>query len=166
MSTNFQNQDSPFSASGRFGRLSFLAWNFLLIIFTLGANLVSYKFLIRNFSLNLLITYNVIILLVVLIIYFIFSIKRLHDRNQTGWLSLLNIIPIISTFFYVYLIVSPGTGGQNNFGFPRKTHSLEKILAWIFIPLLCIATILSILALPQIIKNFTMYYQLFDQIKN
>lgn len=28
--SNFQNNDSPFSAKGRFGRLSYLGWNMLL----------------------------------------------------------------------------------------------------------------------------------------
>ena len=39
------------------------------------------------------------ILYIVLIYFsFIFTIRRLHDRNHTGWLSLLMLVPLVNLF--------------------------------------------------------------------
>ena len=47
-----------------------------------------------------------IILYIAVIYYsFIFSIRRLHDRNQTGWLSLLMLIPLFNLFFFIYFFI-------------------------------------------------------------
>lgn len=43
---------------------------------------------------------------------FRFRIRRLHDLNMSGWLSLLCIIPGVD----LVLIVLPGTLGNNRFG--------------------------------------------------
>lgn len=74
---------------------------------------------------------------------FIFSIRRLHDRNQTGWLSLVMIIPFINFLFFIYLSCAKGDENTNNYGSPRITQGWEKVLAWIYIIILplCILAI-------------------------
>ena len=45
------------------------------------------------------------------------SVKRLHDRNHSGWLMLIALIPVIGA---IWLLVSlgfmKGTVGRNKFG--------------------------------------------------
>ena len=43
--------------------------------------------------------------------------KRLHDRNKSGWLQLLYLIPIIGAIWaFIYLGFLKGTAGPNRFG--------------------------------------------------
>lgn len=48
---------------------------------------------------------------------FAVSIKRLHDRNQSGWFLLLWLIPIIG-WLYLFVVIGflRGTVGDNRFG--------------------------------------------------
>lgn len=135
-----QNQDSPLSANGRFGRLSYLGWNMLLglitvLIVTIIA-LIAPSILPTNPSEKLsiaTIVFFVIIYAFMIYFSFIFTIRRLHDRDHSGWLSLVIFIPIINFFFILYLIFAPGTQGSNNFGAPRITKTWEKFLGWMYV---------------------------------
>ena len=127
MSTNFQNQDSPFSANGRFGRLSYLGWNMLLglvlVLIVTSVILVEPNLIIyMKDSMTSMIFFGILYLIV---IYFslIFTIRRLHDLDQSGWLSLVTLIPVINLFFFLYLIFAPGTQGSNKYGAPRMTKT-------------------------------------------
>jgi uncharacterized membrane protein YhaH (DUF805 family) len=42
--------------------------------------------------------------------------KRFHDRNRTGWLLLLFVIPILGIFVVIELGFLRGTRGPNRFG--------------------------------------------------
>lgn len=57
-------------------------------------------------------------------------IRRLHDLNMTGWLSLLILIPFLGLLFALYLLFAPGTAGANNYGEPVTTHSLGVTLGF------------------------------------
>jgi uncharacterized membrane protein YhaH (DUF805 family) len=50
-------------------------------------------------------------------VFFGFSIavRRLHDINQSGWWSLVALIPVVNFFFVLYLLFVEGTG-KNKFG--------------------------------------------------
>ena len=44
-------------------------------------------------------------------------IKRLHDRNQTGWLVLIMLIPLVNILFWlINLGILDGTPGPNKYG--------------------------------------------------
>lgn len=45
------------------------------------------------------------------------SVKRLHDRDQSGWWILIGLIPIIGSI-YLFIVVGclRGTVGENRFG--------------------------------------------------
>lgn len=45
------------------------------------------------------------------------SVKRLHDRDQSGWWILIGLIPIIGSI-YLFVVVGclRGTVGENRFG--------------------------------------------------
>lgn len=151
--SNFHNNDSPFSANGRFGRLSYLGWNMLLGLSVLPIAIIA-AFLTPMLTDN---TSNIMLYIVAVIglffyiglIYltFIFTIRRLHDKNQSGWLSLIALVPLINIFFMLYLIFAPGTQGANNYGQPRDTKTWEKVLAWMYILIFPLG-ILAAIAIP------------------
>ncbi len=47
--------------------------------------------------------------------HFIFMIRRLHDCNQSGWLSLLYMVPLINIVFMTYLLCAKGNTRLNDF---------------------------------------------------
>ncbi len=133
---------SPFSASGRFGRYSFLAWNFVLNFVVM---IIAFAVLAAMGAASNLMTMNdpnqmmafyasgsglvvLAIMLVSFIISMIFFIRRLHDINMSGWFSLLIIIPLVNIVFGIFVLVKKGTEGANRFGPERITAGWEKIL--------------------------------------
>ena len=44
------------------------------------------------------------------------SVRRLHDTDRSGWLLLINIIPLIGTLLLVIWACEAGTAGTNRFG--------------------------------------------------
>ena len=44
------------------------------------------------------------------------AIRRLHDRDMSGWWFLLNFVPLIGTLILLVIYALPGTGGPNRFG--------------------------------------------------
>ena len=140
-------EDSALSAAGRFGRLSFLAWNCLLslglavliaIIAVVAPNLLLE---LGSGSMGIGMILLVIIYIVAFYFSFIFTIRRLHDRNHTGWLSLLSLVPLVNIIMGLYLVFAPGDDRQNSYGAVRETASWEKVLAWIFIVLMILGII-------------------------
>ncbi|WP_043972429.1 MULTISPECIES: DUF805 domain-containing protein [Acinetobacter] len=155
MTANFQANDSGFSANGRFGRLSYLGWNMLLGLSMLVLGIIAAFFMpaFSNSSTGILVYLlgGVFIIIYIAVLYysFIFSIRRLHDRNQTGWLSLLMLIPLVNFLFFIYLSCAKGDENTNNYGAPRITQGWEKVLAWIYIILIPISMlILAATAIP------------------
>jgi len=55
-------------------------------------------------------------------------IKRLHDRNHTGWWSLIFIIPIVNLLLFLYISLFRGNKHSNRFGAQRPTKGWEKVL--------------------------------------
>lgn len=43
-------------------------------------------------------------------------VRRLHDIGQSGWLTLLTFVPIVSLGLYLYLLFAPGNDGVNQYG--------------------------------------------------
>jgi hypothetical protein len=87
--------------------------------------------------------------LYIVLIYFsfIFTIRRLHDRNHTGWLSLLMLVPLVNLFLILYLFFARGDEGINNYGLPRATATWEKVLGWLYILIVPLG-ILTAIAVP------------------
>ena len=77
---------------------------------------------------------------------FIFTIRRLHDRNHSGWLSLLLLVPLANIGIALYLLFAPGDAQSNAYGAPRATAGWESVLAWIYIALMALTLIGGIAA--------------------
>src|SRR5690554_6609191 len=106
-------EDSALSATGRFGRMSFLAWNcllsFALTLLILVIAIIAPNLLVdlSSGSMGIGMILLVIIYIVAFYYSFIFTIRRLHDRNHTGWLSLLILVPVVNIILGLYLIFAP-----------------------------------------------------------
>lgn len=44
------------------------------------------------------------------------SVRRLHDTSHSGWWYWITLVPCIGVFWYLFLVVSPSTEGQNQYG--------------------------------------------------
>ena len=145
-------QESALNAAGRFGRFSYLAWNCLLAI--VASIILGIFFAIFPNTFVNLETGNFgggmifIILIYVALMYFtfVFTIRRLHDRNHTGWLSLLMLVPLANVILMLYLIFAPGDDRSNSYGSPRPTSGWEAVLALIYIVIFVLAIIGGIAA--------------------
>ncbi|OTG69419.1 DUF805 domain-containing protein [Acinetobacter sp. ANC 4470] len=142
MNTRFNpTTDSALKAGGRFSRLSYLGWNMLM-----SFSVLSIIGLIAAFSPDLFTDSSTltgssmvaaaligIAYLALLYFSFVFTIRRLHDRNHTGWLSLLILVPAVNIIFMLYLIFAKGDDRTNQYGAPRTTQTWEKVLGWIYV---------------------------------
>lgn len=53
------------------------------------------------------------------------SVRRLHDHDKSGWFYLLAMIPLIGWIFFLIMMLTPGTPGDNNYGpDPREGERL------------------------------------------
>ena len=155
MNQKYQTSESALSPSGRFGRLSYLGWNMLMsfsiliiigIIAAFSPGLLADPTTMTGSS--MLATVLIGIAYIVLLYFsFVFTIRRLHDRNHIGWLSLLILVPGINLLFMLYLIFAKGDDRSNQYGPRRNTKGWEKVLAWIYILIFPLA-FLAAIALP------------------
>jgi len=164
-----------YEGEGRFGRASYIAWNFIIFIISMicfAALIGAYwADIYKIFSLSSYDNYETIVMIqeviapinafvslinfVYLYFMFVFSIKRLHDLNRSGWMSLLNIIPLVNLFFAVWLSAAVGSKSQNNFGSPRQTKPWEYYLAWFSIFFMILFGIGFIVLILQLISRFS-----------
>jgi uncharacterized membrane protein YhaH (DUF805 family) len=161
LSDGQNDTSSPFSAKGRFGRLSYLAWYLLITIVTLiiagvvmaltGATTsvltASDPDAVLSFYTSGAGIAVLAIMLVSLVVHLIFFIRRLHDINMSGWFSLLFLIPLVNLIFGIYALVKKGTEGVNRFGSARATPKWEKIVGIIALVLIVLYLVVIIAAI-------------------
>ena len=65
--------------------------------------------------------FQIILLFVVLIPAFSSGVRRLHDRDKSGWWILINFIPFVGWIILLIMLAEKGTEGPNRFGpYPLK----------------------------------------------
>ena len=100
------------TTNGRFSRVQF--WKFLGTLFFYCAILGFIGNRFESETVQLIIG---LLIMPMLIISLIVQIKRWHDLNQTGWLVLINIIPLIGGLIsLIFLGFIKGTSGENKYG--------------------------------------------------
>lgn len=145
------------SFSGRIGRLRYLAYtiaNTLLIYLAFGVLTVigvATTGTAQNSGGISVIGGIFMVLLVVgaFVISINYSRRRLHDLDQSGWLSLLMFIPLVNFFFGLYLVFGSGTSGSNRYGQMPCKNSTWVIVGASLLPLFFVIGILAAIALPQ-----------------
>lgn len=136
-----------FSLTGRIGRLRMLAFGVVLGAAFMAAALVV-AVLTAALGPFAMILFGVLYL-PVLVFSLGFSVRRLHDLNQSGWWVLLTFIPLLNLGIGLYLIFAPGTEGGNNFGpAPSPNPTWVKVCSF-GIPVLMMGIgILAAIAIP------------------
>jgi len=151
-------QTSIWNAKGRLGVLSHLAqlfaWSLLLLVLAAvvigvasllagGMGALTTAFESGNFgspAVLLPLLVFVPLFFISLYVYVCLLIKRLHDRNHSGWWSLplilISLIPILGMLVYLYVLLWPGNKHANRFGGQRITKGWEKVLGIIYLIIL------------------------------
>ena len=140
-----------FTINGRIGRLRYLAWTLVLTVAMLVAAgiLSTVGFAIATASPTIAIIVGSLLGLALFVAVVVVSVQigvqRLHDLGWSGWLYLLNLVPLVNSVFPLLLLVLPGNTGANQYGAPPPRNSTAvKILAslWLaFIPLMLIIVV-------------------------
>jgi uncharacterized membrane protein YhaH (DUF805 family) len=147
---------TPLDPSGRFGRLSWTAWNlllavlgFLIVMALMAAGMITVPDpqtapaagLGAGLSVGILIFDLVLVVFGVLL-----TIRRFHDMDASGWWSALLIVPLANLIVFLVLAIKRGNPGANRFGPPRPTAGWEKVLGILYIVLMVVGVLGGILA--------------------
>ena len=102
--------------NGRINRRNYaLGWTSATVIFYILVFLFS--FLGEHIFSQLL---SSIILIIVFLASIIFDIslhiRRFHDQNMSGWMSLLFFVPLVNFVLILFLLFAKGTKGVNKYG--------------------------------------------------
>jgi uncharacterized membrane protein YhaH (DUF805 family) len=134
-----------FSFVGRIGRLRFLAWTMALTLVTLGVGAVLTIFgfaLISTDSTAGLILAGLLAFILIVVLAFIsiqFSVQRLHDIGWSGWLWLLNLVPVVGSVFPFVIMIVPGNNTANRYGAPPPPNSnAVRVLASLWLVFIAI----------------------------
>ncbi|TQV73934.1 DUF805 domain-containing protein [Aliikangiella marina] len=142
------------SATQRIGRARFLAYNtaayFLLFIpaMIMGAMAPTQAANPSEFYAGAMGIFVIVGYIGLVVWGFIVGIRRLHDLDHTGWLTLIYLIPFVNIAFGLYVLFAPGTQGANKYGArPSPNTTGTWIMATLF-PLIIIIGIVAAIALP------------------
>ncbi len=125
------------NVEGRIGRVRYLAWSLAPALPALFAGVV-----LALTKLNMLgILVAVPLFLAAMVLGIRVGVLRLHDRNHSGWLLLLMLVPLINIIFAFYLLLAPGTQGDNDYGPPPSPNSTAVIIVAVLYCLLMIGNI-------------------------
>ncbi len=87
------------------------------------------------------------------------TVRRLHDVNVRGWLSLLWVVPGVNCLLLLWLLVATGTGGANRFGSQPRTAGVITQPLGLWLPLLAF-----IAAGTYGVLNYNEWQQLADEL--
>ncbi len=130
-----------FSINGRIGRLRYLAWSLVLIFAFLG--LMGIAALASNLSQIVGSLLIIVVSLGIVVTSVMIATQRLHDIGWTGWLLLINLIPVVGSVFALLMLVVPGSDGVNRYGPPPPANSLSvKVISGVLIAILLLSLLL------------------------
>jgi uncharacterized membrane protein YhaH (DUF805 family) len=48
------------------------------------------------------------------------SVRRLHDHDKSGWFVLLSFVPVVGWIFFLFMMLTRGTPGENSYGYDPR----------------------------------------------
>jgi uncharacterized membrane protein YhaH (DUF805 family) len=150
MSGDDTYEPSLFSFSGRIGRVRYLAYtmSFFLIV-SLAMGVLVAILTAANPAYRAVAAYLPLLSYIPIIVYTVIAAKRrLNDLDQSGWLSLIILIPLVNFLFGLYLIIARGSEGNNSHGPVPSPNTAATILGALILPLVAIIGILAAVAIP------------------
>lgn len=137
-----------FAVNGRIGRVRYLAYSFgvTFVMFIVVGVLAALMRLVLGQSGQMI---GMGLMFLAYIFAFVYgvtlAIRRSHDFNNSGWMSLLIFVPLINLIF----LFIPGTQGENDYGAPPPPNSTGNIILAIMGPLMVVIIgILAAIAIP------------------
>lgn len=137
-----------FSTSGRIGRVRYLAYSFgvSFVMFIVAWVLAALMSLVLGQSGHIV---AVALILFAYIFAFAYgltlAIRRAHDFNNSGWLSLLIFVPLVNLIF----LFIPGSQGENDYGAPPPPNSTGNIVLAVMGPVMIfVIGIVAAIAIP------------------
>ena len=127
------NQAQLFSLNGRIGRLRFFAYAFG----TSYLGMIVIAIILDGYGTSGGVIGN-LFHLPFLALGLIFMVRRLNDLDQTGWLSLLFLIPVINILLVLYLLFATGSSEVNKYGAPPYENSMGVKIFAISVPILAV----------------------------
>ena len=135
-----------FTVNGRIGRVRYLGWSMAMILIGIVAYGIAAGLMAVSPVLGGILMIPVAIAAVTVSV--MIGVQRLHDIGWSGWLWLLNFVPVVGSVFALLMLVVPGSQGANRYGSPPPPNSGGVIaLAWsgLLVPIL---GILAAIAIP------------------
>jgi uncharacterized membrane protein YhaH (DUF805 family) len=150
------DETSPFSPKGRFGRLSYLAWGTLVnfVLFVIFAVVIGGVSAMQQQAM----TGSPLILVLevpIIVVAILFSIRRFHDINASGWWSVSMVVPIVNLVAALILLFKAGSVGSNDYGPVRVTRGWEKVVGYIAIGFMILALvgIIAAIVIPMLVPT-------------
>ena len=134
-----------FTTDGRIGRVRYLGWSMGMMLLAMLAYGISAGLMLVSPILGGILMIPLVIAAVVISV--MIGVQRLHDIGWSGWLLLLNLVPLVGSVFAILMLVVPGTQGANRYGAPPPPNSRGVIaLAWsaLVVPIIGIVAAISI----------------------
>lgn len=143
-----------FTVNGRIGRVRYLGWSMALMLLGMLAYGIAAGLMFASPIIGGILAIPVVIAAVTVSV--MIGVQRLHDIGWSGWLWLLNFIPLVGGIFAILMMVIPGTQGGNRYGAPPPPNSRGVIaMAWsgLLIPILGILAAVSIPAYQSYVER-------------
>jgi uncharacterized membrane protein YhaH (DUF805 family) len=127
-----------FSMGGRIGRVRYIAY-MIGVTFLSGIAAMILAALFGGIfaamsikSVGLIIALMVVAYIPMLFAMFVVMIRRLNDMDQSGWLSILTLIPIVGFFVSLWMLFARGSEGSNKYGqAPTENSTAVVVVAWV-----------------------------------
>lgn len=133
----------PFGVTGRIGRLRYLAWSLVLILVMAPALGIAALGMGISDTVGIILIAGVTLAMVVVSVQI--GVQRLHDIGWSGWLYLLNLVPIVGSVFPLLMLLIPGNASANRYGPPQPPNSTAvKVLASLWLVILLLVVIAAI----------------------
>lgn len=133
----------PFGVTGRIGRLRYLAWSLVLILVIAPALGIAALGMGISDTVGIILIAGVTLAMVVVSVQI--GVQRLHDIGWSGWLYLLNLVPVVGSVFPLLMLLIPGNAGANRYGPPQPPNSTAvKVLASLWLVILALVVIAAI----------------------
>lgn len=141
-----------FTPQGRIGRLRYLAYGMLSYLLVIPVFLVVGVLAAAGASddggvgilggIGMLI--GAIAYIAIIVYSFMLSKRRFNDLGQSGWLSLLFIIPLVNIIVGLFLIFAPGKPMTNQYGQPPGKNPIWVIICALVYPIAIIGILAAI----------------------
>lgn len=149
----FETEQAPaklFSTRGRMGVLKYAAQTF---VWTVAFGLIIFALLAATGMASageaspVVVGVSLVLALPFLFLMCCLMVKRLHDINMSGWFALLMLVPVVGSFFALYMMLRPGKAEANRFGAPAVTKGWEKVVGGLYVALMVVGTALMVVGM-------------------